>query len=55
MLKLEDAKFIWSLLPGWIKEQPKGLCATMYGTLTRKGDIKIMKKVKRILFPNESQ
>jgi len=55
VLKLEDAKFIWSLMPGWIKEQPDDLCATMYGTLTREGDVKIMKRVRKILFPNTFQ
>jgi len=28
----KDAKLIWNLLPGWLKEMPKGLCPTMYGT-----------------------
>ena len=46
----DDANFIWSLMPKWIKCQPKGLDPTMYGTLTMEEDIKIYERVKQILF-----
>ena len=45
----EDKEFIYSLLPNWVKESPKGLDTTMYGTLTQKGDQEIIDKVKSIL------
>ena len=46
----EDAKFIWSLMPGWVKKQSKGLDPTFYGTLSCEGDKEIHKRVKEILF-----
>ena len=48
-MKAADKKYIWELMPGWIKEQPEGLFPTMYGTLSREGDIKVRERVERIL------
>jgi hypothetical protein len=49
-LPLEDAKFIYNLLPKWVKEEPAdGLSPTFYGTLTKEGDLKVQEQVKRIL------
>ena len=45
----EDIKFLSSLLPDWVKEVPKNLCPTFYGTGTYEGDIKIKNKVDSIL------
>jgi hypothetical protein len=45
-----DRDFIWSLMPDWIKAQPAGLCPTMYGTSTVKGDREACKRVREILF-----
>ena len=44
-----DAEFLWSLMPEWIKSQPIGLDPTMYGTLTKKGDEQVSKRVRDIL------
>jgi hypothetical protein len=50
LLPLEDAKFIYNLLPKWVKEEPAdGLSPTFYGTLTKEGDLKVQEQVKRIL------
>jgi translation elongation factor EF-G len=48
-LPSKDAEFIYSLLPEWTKEAPKGLDPTMYGTLTYEGDKEIVDKLKEIL------
>ena len=48
-LPSKDAEFIYSLLPEWSKEAPKGLDPTMYGTNTQEGDQKIVDRVKEIL------
>ena len=45
----EDVKFIYSLLLPWVKEAPKGLDPTMYGTLTQEGDQEVVDKVNDIL------
>lgn len=45
----KDAEFIWSILPNWLHDHPKGLDPSFYGTGTREGDIKVSNKVKRIL------
>lgn len=45
----EEAKYIWKLMPDWVKEQPEGLGHMFYGTLTREGDLEVAKKVKNIL------
>ncbi len=46
----ENAEFIWSLMPTWIKNQPDGLNPTFYATLSAEGDKEISNKVKSILF-----
>ncbi len=49
-LPIEDVKFIYSLLPDWVKSKaPEGLDPTMYGTLSKEGDSKIQERVKQIL------
>lgn len=49
-LPTEDAKFIYSLLPDWVKNKaPEGLDPTMYGTLSKEGDDEIQERVKQIL------
>ena len=48
-LPSKDVEFIYSLLPEWTKEAPKGLDPTMYGTLTYEGDKEIVDKLKEIL------
>lgn len=48
-LPTDDAEFIYSLLPKWAKDAPKGLNPTMYGTLTQEGDQKVIDRVKGIL------
>ena len=49
-LPTEDAKFIYSLLPDWVKSKaPEGLHPTMYGTLSKEGDDEIHERVKQIL------
>ena len=48
-LPSKDTEFIYSLLPEWTKEAPKGLDPTMYGTLTYEGDKEIVDKLKEIL------
>lgn len=46
----EDAKFIYSLLPDWVKNKaPEGLDPTMYGTLSKEGDDEVQERVKQIL------
>jgi hypothetical protein len=48
----QEAKFIWSLLPIWVKEIPSeehNYDPTYFGTLSREGDIGVHNKVKRIL------
>ena len=46
----EDAKFIYSLLPDWVKSKaPEGLYPTMYGTLSKEGVDEIQERVKQIL------
>lgn len=53
-MKKEDAEFIWSLLPVWVKEYPEGLDPTFYGTLTLEGDREVGKRVRKILFGDDS-
>jgi hypothetical protein len=49
-LPTEDAKFIYSLLPDWVKNKaPERLDPTMYGTLSKEGDDEIQERVKQIL------
>jgi hypothetical protein len=48
-LTQDQANFLYSLMPGWVKDHPKGLCATMYGTLSQEGDKEIGDKVRTIL------
>jgi len=49
-LPIEDAKFIYSLLPDWVKNKaPEELYPTMYGTLSKEGDDEIQERVKQIL------
>jgi hypothetical protein len=49
-LSNEDAKFIYNLLPDWVKSKaPEGLDPTMYGTLNKEGDDEIQERVKQIL------
>tara|TARA_R110000772_G_scaffold153261_1_gene264267 strand:+ start:28133 stop:28429 length:297 start_codon:yes stop_codon:yes gene_type:complete len=48
-LPSKDVEFIYSLLPKWTKEAPKGLDPTMYGTLTYEGDKEIVDRLKEIL------
>ncbi len=45
----EDKKFLWNLMPDWVKESQPGLCPTMYGTSTYKDDCAITERVKHLL------
>ena len=45
----EEAQFIWSLMPEWLKTQPDGLSPMFYGTLSQESDIEVSKRVKKIL------
>lgn len=50
VISKEDADYIWSLMPDWVKEQPEDLGHTMYGTFSAIGDKEVCDKVKKILF-----
>lgn len=52
-LSKENAEFIWSLMPIWVKHYPDSLDPTFYGTLSQDGDKEIGAKVKKILFGKE--
>ena len=45
----EDLDFIYSLLPKWTKEVPKGYGEMFYGTLSYEGDLKVKERVDKIL------
>jgi hypothetical protein len=48
----EDAKFIWNLLPKWVKDHGTEADAydpMFFGTLSRDGDIEVGKRVGKIL------
>ncbi len=45
----EDKQFLWSLLPDWVAEMEPGLCPTMYGTGSYKGDCYVHQEVINIL------
>ena len=45
----DDAKFIWELMPTWVREPREMNDPTMQGTLTSKGDLEIHDRVKNIL------
>ena len=48
----DDKKFLWSLLPTWVKEVPPAIDVsdpTFYGTLTYEGDMEVHNKVKKLL------
>jgi hypothetical protein len=45
----EDLDFIYSLLPKWTKEVPKGYGGMFYGTLSYEGDLKVKERVDKIL------
>ena len=52
-MRQKEAEFIWSLLPKWVKDIPSeehSYDPMYFGTLSREGDIKINKKVRKILF-----
>jgi hypothetical protein len=38
-------ELIKQLMPDWVKDIPKGLCATMYGTGSYEGDLEVKEKV----------
>jgi hypothetical protein len=44
----EDIKFLMSFVPEWAKKSEPGLCATMYGTLSYEGDLKVIERVNKI-------
>jgi len=49
----QDADYIWSVLPKWVKEIPekeRGFDPSFFGTTSRSGDIAVHNKVKEILF-----
>lgn len=46
----ENAEFIWSFMPFWIKHQPNGLNPSFHATESIEGDKEISDKVKKILF-----
>jgi hypothetical protein len=55
MMEETDRKLLWSLMPGWVKEQPEGLCPMFYGTCTREGDIKVKERLVSIIGEPPSQ
>lgn len=44
-----DKQFLWRLMPDWIKKPEVGLCATMYGTGSFKGDWAAHERVVKLL------
>ena len=46
---VETIKLLRSLLPEWVHHVPKGLCATMYGTGSYEGDLRVKEKVSELL------
>ena len=56
-MEKEDAEFIWSLMPDWVKDNGTEADAydpMFFGTLSREGDIEVTKRVRKILFGEES-
>ena len=51
VMKEEDRKLIWSLLPEWAKRPQEGLCGTQYGTLSHEGDMRVHRRLVSILGP----
>ena len=47
----EERRLLWTLMPLWAKEPQRGLCPTMYGTLSYEGDLRIHRKLVAILGP----
>jgi len=45
----KDLIFLLSLLPDWVKEVPKGLDATFYGTGSYEGDLKVKQRIEKLL------
>lgn len=51
-MRPEDAQYIWSLMPNWVREIPTQEHAydpMYFGTLSREGDIEVHNKVIQIL------
>ena len=49
MLSDEDKQFLYGLMPEWVKDTPRGLCPTIYGTGSLEGDIEIKRRVDYLL------
>ena len=45
----EEFDLLISLLPDWVKDVPKGLFPTFYGTCSYEEDLKIKKKIDGII------
>jgi len=45
----EDKMFLWNLMPDWVKKPEPGLCSTMYGTGSFKGDWAIHERMSKLL------
>ena len=54
-MEKQDADFIWSLLPEWVKEYEENLDPTFYGTGSCEGDNSVNKKVRKILYGKEEE
>ena len=51
----EEKDYLWSLMPGWVKEVPKGYSETFYGTLSYEKDLEVHEKVKKLLNQNRDE
>jgi len=49
LLTRESSEYIYSFMPDWIKEQPRNLDPTFYGTVSSGGDERVMLTIKSIL------
>jgi len=48
-IEYDDMQYMYSLLPDWTKEVPKGLDPTFYGTLSYEGDKLVKIRIENIM------
>lgn len=48
-MRKKNKKLIWSLLPNWVKEVPKNMDPTFYGTGSYEGDLEVSNQIKKVL------
>lgn len=54
----KDKDYIWSLMPGWVKEVPSenhSWDPMYFGTLSREGDLEVHNKVVKLLNQNTDE